>query len=102
MLPQSGSAQTPTPDTGRRVITVTGTGTVKLEPDTADVQSRRAHPERVPRDGAGREHRGGPGDHGCLTADGIEAPDIVTSGYWVYPITKFDENGNMVGVTGYR
>jgi uncharacterized protein YggE len=102
MLPLAGSAQTPTPESTQRTITVTGTGTVKLQPDTADISLGVMTQNESLATAQTENSAATQAIMDALTADGIAAEDIVTSGYWVYPITKFDDNGNMVGVTGYQ
>jgi uncharacterized protein YggE len=102
MLPLSTAAQTPAPDSDRRTITVDGTGTVKLDPDTADVSlgvlTQNASLETAQEQNSTATQA----IMDALTADGIAAEDIVTSGYWIYPINEYDDNGNLVGVTGYQ
>lgn len=102
MLPLSTSAQTPVPDSDRRVITVDGTGTVKLDPDTADVSLGVLTQDASLATAQDQNSAATQAILDALTADGIAAEDVVTSGYWIYPINEYDDNGNMVGVTGYQ
>ncbi len=102
MVPLSSSAQTPVPDTDRRVIEVEGTGTVKLDPDTADV-SLGATTQNASLQTAQDENSATVQQiMDALTTNGIAAEDIATAGYWIYPINEYDENGNLRGVTGYQ
>jgi uncharacterized protein len=102
MLPLSTAAQTPVPETERRVIEVEGVGTVKLDPDTADVSlgvlTQNESLQTAQNDNAATVQA----VMDALSADGIAAEDVVTSGYWIYPINEYDDNGNMTGVTGYQ
>lgn len=102
LLPLATAAQTPVPETERRVIEVEGTGTVKLDPDTADVslgvmtQNESLQTAQDENSAAVQQIMD------ALAANGIAPEDIVTAGYWIYPINEYDENGNMLGVTGYQ
>jgi uncharacterized protein len=102
MLPLVSSAQTPAPETERRVIKVEGTGTVKLDPDTADVDLGVMTQHESLQTAQDENSTSTQAIMDALTANGIAAEDIVTSGYWVYPMNEYDDNGNMVGVTGYQ
>lgn len=102
MLPLSSAAQTPTPESDRRVIEVEGTGTVKLDPDTADVSLGVLTQNESLATAQAENSAAIQAIMDALTANGIAAEDIATSGYWVYPINEYDDNGNMLGVTGYQ
>jgi hypothetical protein len=102
LLPFATAAQTPVPEVERRVIEVEGTGTVTLDPDTADISlGVMTQNESLQ---AAQDENGATTQQimDALTANGIAPEDVVTAGYWIYPITEYDENGNMIGVTGYQ
>ena len=102
MLPLSTAAQTPAPETERRVVEVEGVGTVKLDPDTADISLGVLTQDASLATAQDQNSAATQAIMEALAANGIVPEDIVTSGYWVYPINEYDENGNMVGVTGYQ
>ena len=102
MVPLSTAAQTPEPDTERRVIEVEGTGTVQLDPDTADVNlgviTQNESLQTAQEENSATVQQ----IMDALSTNGVAEEDITTSGYWIYPVHEFDENGNMLGVTGYQ
>lgn len=102
MLPLSTSAQTPTPQTDRRAITVEGTGTVKLDPDTADISLGVLTQDASLAAAQDQNSAAIQAIMDALTANGIAAKDIATTMYMVYPINEYDENGNILGVTSYQ
>jgi uncharacterized protein YggE len=102
LAPLGVSAQTPTPDTDRRVIEVQGTGTVKLDPDTADVSLGVLTQDASLAVAQDQNSAATQAILDALTTDGIAAEDVVTSGYWIYPINEYDDNGNLVVVKGYQ
>lgn len=102
LIPLSATAQTPVPETERRVIEVEGTGTVKLDPDTADI-ALGVHTQDASLAVAQDQNAAAvQAIMDALAANGIAPEDIVTSGYWVSPINEYDDNGNLIGVTGYQ
>lgn len=102
MLPLSTSAQTPTPESERRTITVEGTGTVKLDPDTADVSLGVMTQNESLQTAQDENSTTTQAIIDSITANGVAAEDVATTGYWVMPINEYDDNGNLVGVTGYQ
>jgi uncharacterized protein len=103
-LPVTGAAQTADDagETPRRSITVEGTGTVEVSPDTADVSFgvltqneslEEAQDENSTRTQAIMD---------ALTAAGIAQEDVRTSRYMIYPINEYDRDGNLVGIQGYE
>lgn len=102
MVPLSTAGQTPEPDTERRVIEVEGTGTVQLDPDTADVNlgviTQNESLQTAQEENSATVQQ----IMDALSTNGVAEEDITTSGYWIYPVHEFDENGNMLGVTGYQ
>jgi uncharacterized protein YggE len=92
----------PTPETLTRTITVSGVGTVSVEPDTADVifavQADDASLKEAQDDASTRLDA----ITAALTAGGVDAKDAVTSSYYVTVMNDYDENGNFVAISGYR
>jgi uncharacterized protein YggE len=99
----TGLAQsTPTVPPDVRTITVSGTGRVNVDPDTADVAlvvqttntSLEAAQTEVSENLASVTR--------VLTGAGVAAEDIVTSSYNIYPVPEYDRDGNYEGVSGYQ
>jgi uncharacterized protein YggE len=98
------SAQTPEPgtETITRTVSVSGTGVVKLDPDTANInlgvvsndESLEVAQQTVSENLASITQ--------SLTDAGIAAEDIQTSSYNVYPVPEYDRDGNYVGVERYE
>jgi uncharacterized protein YggE len=98
------SAQTPEPgaETITRTISVSGTGVVKVDPDTASIslgviandESLEVAQETVSTGLASITQ--------SLTDAGIAAEDIQTNSYSVYPVPEYDRDGNYVGVERYE
>jgi len=98
------SAQTPEPgqETITRTISVSGTGVVKIDPDTASIslgviandESLEVAQETV--------STGLVAITQSLTDAGIAAEDIQTTSYNVYPVPEYDRDGNYVGVERYE
>jgi len=97
------SAQTPVPgQVELSTITVSGTGTVNVTPDTASVTlgvETQDKSLKVAQDDASTRI-GAVTD--VLIKAGIAKEDIQTSSYNVYPIPRYDDNGNYRGVQGYQ
>jgi uncharacterized protein YggE len=85
-----------------RTITVSGTGSVNVDPDTADiifsVQSDAVSLEDAQTDNSTRLQF----ITDELTAGGLAKEDIVTSGYYVTVMNEYDDDGNIVAISGYR
>jgi uncharacterized protein len=96
-------AQTPVPGQETiRTITVSGTGSVNVAPDTAsvtlgveseDASLKTAQDDATTRIGAVTD---------VLKAAGIAEKDIQTSSYNIFPIPRYDNDGNYRGVQGYQ
>lgn len=103
-LPAVATAQTPegTPEAERRTITVQGTGTIEVSPDTADVQfgvvTQNESLETAQDENSTRTQA----IIDAMTAAGIAEEDIATTDYVVYPINEYDRDGNLVGIQGYE
>jgi uncharacterized protein len=99
----AASAQTPIPgQVELSTITVSGTGSVNVAPDTAsvilgveseDTSLKTAQDDATTRIAAVTE---------VLTAAGIAEDDIQTASYNIYPIPRYDDDGNYRGVQGYQ
>lgn len=97
-------AQTPESETDEitRTISVNGTGTVKIAPDTASIslgvlandESLEVAQQTVSDNLASTT--------AALTDAGILAEDIATNSYNVYPVSEYDRNGNYVGIERYE
>jgi uncharacterized protein YggE len=102
LAPHASAQSTPEPTSDIRTISVSGTGRVNVDPDTADVilgvettnASLEAAQNEVTESLASVTK--------VLTDAGVAAEDIVTSSYDIYPVPEYDRNGNYRGVSGYR
>jgi len=85
-----------------RTITVSGVGTVSVEPDTADVifavQATDESLKAAQDDASTRLDA----ITSTLTDGGVDPKDAVTSSYYVTVMNDYDENGNFVAISGYR
>ena len=101
-LPALTSAQDTTTNTERRTISVEGTGTVEVAPDTADislgVMVQNESLEAAQQENSERTQS----IMDALTEGGIAEEDIATSRYMVYPINEYDRDGNLVGIQAYE
>jgi uncharacterized protein YggE len=98
-------AQVATPGTEEeliRTITVSGTGTISVEPDTADVtfavQSDNVSLKDAQADATTRLQ----GITDELLAGGVDEKDVVTSSYYVTVMNEYDDDGNFERISGYR
>ncbi|HLU36456.1 MAG TPA: SIMPL domain-containing protein [Thermomicrobiales bacterium] len=95
------SAQTPTPSEDVRTISVSGTGRITAEPDTADIffgVESRNEDLSVAQDevSAATEKL-----TTTLTENGVEADDIQTATYNITPVNEYDRSGNFERVDHY-
>ena len=95
------SAQTPTPSEDVRTISVSGTGRITAEPDTADIcfgVESRTEDLSVAQDevSAATEKL-----TTTLTENGVEADDIQTATYNITPVNEYDRSGNFERVDHY-
>src|SRR5690625_2713028 len=103
LLPLSAAAQTDElPPKERRTITVEGTGTVELDPDTADVMlgvvTENESLEEAQDENSTRAQQ----VIDTLMAAEIAEEDIATTGYSVNPVPEHDRNGNYIGIQRYE
>lgn len=102
LTPHVGAQSTPETPADVRTISVSGTGKVNVDPDTADVAlgvettnaSLEAAQTEVTENLASVTT--------VLTNAGVTAEDIATSSYNIYPVPKYDRDGNYEGVSGYQ
>src|SRR5680860_143340 len=99
------SAQESTPEPGEeviRTISVNGTGTVKVDPDTARI-SLGVVSNNESLEVAQTEVSDGLANITLvLTDSGVAPEDIQTDSYNVYPIAEYDRDGNYVGIERYE
>ena len=98
-------AQMATPEDDQemvRTIYVSGTGTVSVEPDTADVtfavQADNVSLKDAQADSTTRLQ----GITDELLAGGVDEKDVVTSSYYVTVMNEYDDDGNFERISGYR
>jgi uncharacterized protein YggE len=96
-LPTFAQSPSPGPGAAQRTVTVSGTATVRSQPDeatvTLGVQTRAMTAEAAMRDNAERMRR----VIAAVRAEGVAADDIATAWVSLYP--QYDEPG--IGVQGY-
>jgi uncharacterized protein YggE len=94
---------TPTPDEPLvRTISVSGTGTVSVEPDTADVTFSVQSDSETLKEAQADATTRMTGITDELIAGGVAEADVVTSGYFVTVMNEYDESGNFERISGYR
>lgn len=97
------SAQTPeSGQTITRTISVSGTGVVKLDPDTASVNLGVVVTNELLEVAQTEVAENLTAVTESLTDAGIAAEDIMTSSYNVYPVAEYDRDGNYVGIERYE
>ncbi len=97
------SAQTPsTSEDVVRTISVSGTGVVKLDPDTASVSLGVVATDESLEEAQTSVSESLASITQSLSDAGIAAEDIKTSSYNVNPIAEYDRNGNYVGIERYE
>lgn len=96
-LPTFAQSPTPAPGTGERTVTVSGTATIRSQPDeatvTLGVQTRALTAEAAMRDNAERMRE----VIAAVRREGVAADDVATAWVSLYP--QYDANG--IGVEGY-
>ncbi|HEU0165839.1 MAG TPA: SIMPL domain-containing protein [Thermomicrobiales bacterium] len=101
--PLAARAQsTPAADLSQGTITVNGTGVITVDPDMATISFGVENQSRLLEDAQTSNSTAITKVTKALTDGGVDAKDIQTSSYYVYPISKYDDSGNYVGVTGYQ
>ncbi len=103
-LPSLASAQA-TPGMTTEVpatITVNGTGTVRIDPDTAQIELGVMANDESLEVAQTAVSEGLAAVVSALTDAGVLAEDVTTSSYNVYPVAEYDNDGNYVGVSRYE
>ena len=104
--PVSGAQSTPdlgVPGTETiRTISVSGTGTVKIDPDTARLDLGVVSNNESLEVAQTEVSEGLASITTVLTDAGILPEDIATTSYNVYPIAEYDRDGNYVGIERYE
>ena len=104
ILSPAASAQTP--ESGEepviRTVSVSGTGVVKLDPDTARVSLGVVATNESLEEAQATVAENLTSITQSLADAGIAAEDITTSSYNVYPVAEYDRDGNYVGIERYE
>ena len=85
-----------------RTISVTGTGIVTVDPDVATFTVGVMKVATELADAQTQVVTALESITKTITDAGIDAKDVVTSGYSVNPIANYDNDGNYIGVKGYE
>jgi len=99
------NAQVSTPEAGTKVtrsITVNGTGTVEVDPDTAEVSLGVVATDESLESAQNDVSEGLANVTQVLTDSGVAAEDVQTTSYNIYPIPEYDRDGNYVGIERYE
>ncbi len=103
MSPFAAAQSTPVPGAETiRTISVTGTGTVKIDPDTARLDLGVVSNNESLEVAQTEVSDGLEAITQVLTDAGILPEDIATTSYNVYPIAEYDRDGNYVGIERYE
>ena len=101
----SASAQStpqPTSETIIRTIAVEGTGSVNVDPDTAQVSLGVVASNESLQEAQDEVSRRLDTLMKSLSDAGIAAEDITTSSYNIYPVPEYDRDGNYQGIERYE
>lgn len=88
-------------ETASRTITVSGTGIVKVAPDTADINFTVETTEKKSDEAQTKNAKITEDVYNALKSKGILEKDIKTSGYYVYPVYNYDESSKLDKLIGY-
>lgn len=101
--PLAGAQSTPVP-TGEtvRTISVNGTGTVRIDPDTARIELGVIANDESLEVAQTDVTEGLESITQVLTDGGVAPEDITTTSYNVYPVPEYDRDGNYIGVERYE
>ncbi|MDQ3443862.1 MAG: SIMPL domain-containing protein [Chloroflexota bacterium] len=103
LSPVAGAQSTPVPGTETiRTISVSGFGTVKIDPDTAQLDLGVVSNNESLEVAQTEVSEGLAAITAVLTDAGILREDIATTSYNVYPIAEYDRDGNYVGIERYE
>src|SRR5690606_8280068 len=90
-----------TPESGEetiRTIRVSGTGVVKIDPDTASINLGVASTDETLEVAQQEVSDAVAATTQTLTDLGIRPEDLATSSYNIYPVAEYDRDGNYVGI----
>lgn len=106
LTPLAGAQSTPGPGVPGsetiRTISVSGTGTVKIDPDTARLDLGVVSNNESLEVAQTEVSEGLANITEVLTDAGIMPEDMATTSYNVYPIAEYDRDGNYVGIERYE
>jgi uncharacterized protein YggE len=104
LSPLANAQSTPTPGDEPliRTISVSGTGTVKIDPDTARVDLGVISNNESLEVAQTEVSEGLAAITQVLSDAGVAPEDIQTTSYNVYPIAEYDRDGNYVGIERYE
>lgn len=101
--PLASAQSTPVPGAATiRTISVSGTGTVMADPDTARLDLGVLSNNESLEVAQTEVSEGLANITTVLTDAGVAAEDIATTSYSVYPIAEYDRDGNNVGIERYE
>ncbi len=106
LTPLAGAQSTPGPGVPGtetiRTISVSGTGTVKIDPDTARLDLGVVSNNESLEVAQTEVSEGLASITTVLSDAGIAPEDIATTSYTVYPVPEYDRDGNYVGIERYE
>jgi len=103
LAPVAGAQSTPVPGAEPvRTISVSGTGTVMIDPDTARLDLGVVSNDESLEIAQTEVSEGLASITTVLTDAGIAPEDIATTTYTVYPVPEYDRDGNYVGIERYE
>ena len=100
--PFASAQATPEATDPLRTISVSGTGTVKVDPDTARIDLGVIANNESLEVAQTEVTEGLESITGVLTDAGIAEEDVTTTSYNVYPVPEYDRDGNYVGIERYE
>ncbi|MBM3544995.1 MAG: SIMPL domain-containing protein [Alphaproteobacteria bacterium] len=86
----------------KRTISLAATGTVKAEPDKVDITTGVTSEALTARDALDKNSRAMAKVVEALKGEGIEAKDIQTTNFSVYPVYEERKEGKAPFISGYR
>lgn len=101
-IPVAAQSTPEAPEETLRSLSITGTGTVTVDPDTSDINfGVVAQNERlaIAQDDVSTRLAE---ITATLTDANVAEDDIVTSSYNVYPIPEYDRDGNYIGIDSFE
>lgn len=103
LSPVAGAQPTPVPGAELvRTISVSGTGSVMIDPDTARLDLGVVSNNESLEVAQTEVSEGLAAITTVLTDAGIAPEDVTTTSYSVYPVPEYDRDGNYVGIERYE